>query len=172
MSSVEDNIQNFCHLCFVGMKCVQKWVLYVKFKRSLPQNVTDVRTAQRVPLFYFLNLSRADFEPEDSPVFKSFSFLSFATFILSSTVSLITSCRANKSREMSHALQIQQKNPIYFLNVILYSWLLTLRSSWATFFLRFSTLPVELRPFFLNLGTNFSLASGSKPWEEKKQTWI
>lgn len=48
-----------------------------------------------------------------------------------------------------------------------YSGLLTLWSSWATCFLRLSTLPAELRPFFLYLGVNFSLASGSKPWEDK-----
>lgn len=51
---------------------------------------------------------------------------------------------------------------------------LTLWSSWATCFLRFSTRPAELRPFFLYLGMNFTFANGSKPWKKHilKQVFI
>lgn len=49
---------------------------------------------------------------------------------------------------------------LFFFSVMRNS-TLTLWSSWATCFLRLSTLPAELRPFFLCLGTNFSLARGS-----------
>lgn len=144
-------------------------VLYMKFKRSFPQNVTGFWPAQRVFLFYFLNLSRADLWLDNTAAFSSLCFLSFSNLTLSSTVFLITSWGVNKTREMSQTLQIWQKYCNVTASIFsLYSGLLTLWSSWATCFLRFSTLPAELRPFFLYLGTNFSLASGSKPWGDKK----
>lgn len=45
---------------------------------------------------------------------------------------------------------------------------LTLCSSWATCFLRLSRLPAELRPFFLCLGTNFSLAREFSPCKDQR----
>lgn len=60
-------------------------------KRSLPQKVTGFWAAQRVLLFYFLNLSRADLWLENTVAFCSFCFLTFSIFILVSTVFLITS---------------------------------------------------------------------------------
>lgn len=87
----------------------RKCVLCMKFKRSLPQNITGVWAAQRVLSSYFLNLSKADFELDNAAFFFSLSSLSFFIFILSSTLVLIISCGVNKSSEMSQAMQTQGK---------------------------------------------------------------
>lgn len=132
-------------------------------QRSLPLNVTGFGVAQRV-LLYFLNLSRADFWLENTAAFFSLSFLSSSIFILSSIVFLITSWGGEQNRLAKHCRHCWKITK--WLHQF-YSGLLTLWSSWATCFLRLSTLPAELRPFFLYFGVNFSLASGSKPWEDK-----
>lgn len=130
-------------------------------QRSRPQNVTGFWVAQRIRLFYFLNLSRADFLLDNNTSFFSLSFLSFSIFILSSEDCCTVSWGVNESKETRNEPNSEDIAERSHSNV--YLWLLTLRSSLATCLLRLSILPAELRPFFLYLGINFSLASGSKP---------
>lgn len=132
-------------------RCPQRSSLY-GVQRSPPS-----APAQWLMVSYFLNLSRADVWLDNDASFFSFSCLSFSTFILSSTVCLMTSWKHNRVNTTAATSPASPASPL----PAHVCGLLTLWSSWATCFLRFSIRPVELRPFFLYLGTNFSLARGS-----------